>query len=70
MIVSSMGPSHKIISKKLYSFFRSSLDSSLLASKKKAQAEGEETEEDVEEQRVSLVVVTVGSLFLSCKYFI
>uniref|UniRef100_A0A3P8VPF6 N(6)-adenosine-methyltransferase non-catalytic subunit METTL14 n=1 Tax=Cynoglossus semilaevis TaxID=244447 RepID=A0A3P8VPF6_CYNSE len=43
---------------------RSSLDSSLLASKKKAQAEGEETEEDVEEQRVKRLVLYSAAFFL------
>lgn len=36
---------------------RASLDSSNLPSKRKAQTEGEDTEEDVEEQKVSVVSV-------------
>lgn len=36
-------------------FCRASLDSLAPPSKKKAQTEGEDTEEDVEEQKVSLV---------------
>lgn len=36
-------------------FYRSSLDSSATLSKRKAQTEGEDTEEDVEEQKVNVV---------------
>lgn len=36
-------------------FYRSSFDSSATLSKRKAQTEGEDTEEDVEEQKVNVV---------------
>lgn len=38
-------------------FCRSSFDSSVPQSKKKAQTEGEDTEEDVEEQKVSMLTL-------------
>lgn len=36
-------------------FCRASFDSSAVPSKRKAQTEGEDTEEDVEEQKVSVI---------------
>lgn len=38
----------------LFVFYRASFDSSAQPSKRKSQTEGEDTEEDVEEQKVSL----------------
>lgn len=39
----------------LYCICRSSFDSSVTLSKRKAQTEGEDTEEDVEEQKVTVI---------------
>lgn len=55
----------KIVSKNVFQkcvFCRSSFDCSVPHSKKKAQTEGEDTEEDVEEQKVSVLALQTGTV--------